>query len=98
MSIVRSVLCICSVQVSGKRPGLPCDRQSNTCLTRLASGHLINLTFSGGNKRFHIRLECQPEQASPQHILDCLTVEWSMGHLISEEVFIPLSSKLGVEQ
>ncbi|GFS86086.1 ester hydrolase C11orf54 [Trichonephila clavipes] len=65
---------------SGKRPGLslslPCDRQSNTHLSRLASGHLRNLTFSGGNKRFPICSKGQLEQASPQLILKCLVPDW----------------------
>ncbi|GFU97401.1 RNase H domain-containing protein [Trichonephila clavipes] len=64
----------------GKIPGLslslPCDRQFNTCLSRLASGHFKSLSFSEGNKRYPICPKCQLEQASPQHVLDCLGLDW----------------------
>ncbi|XP_054713017.1 uncharacterized protein LOC129222530 [Uloborus diversus] len=65
----------------GKRPGqtlaLPCERQTNTLLSRLASGHLKSLTFSGSAKRFPICPKCQQDQASPQHILSCLGLDWN---------------------
>ncbi|GBN43429.1 hypothetical protein AVEN_119218-1 [Araneus ventricosus] len=60
----------------GRKPGLslsfPCDRQSSTCLSQLASGHLNCLTYSEGNKIYTPCPKCQQHQASPQHILDCL--------------------------
>ena len=63
-----------------KKPGLslslPCDRQTNTRLSRLATGHLKSLTYSGGDKSFPLCPKCQKEQASPQHILDCLGLDW----------------------
>ncbi|GBM52129.1 hypothetical protein AVEN_189318-1 [Araneus ventricosus] len=61
----------------GRKPelslSLPCDRQSSTCLSRLAGGHLKCLTYSEGNK---ICPKCQQHQASPKHILDCLGLDW----------------------
>ncbi|GFX68564.1 uncharacterized protein TNCV_1799771 [Trichonephila clavipes] len=65
----------------GKRPGvplyLPCDRQSKTCLSQLPSGPVKSFTFSRGNKRFP---NCQLEQPSLQHILDCLGLVWEDFH------------------
>ncbi|GBN46697.1 hypothetical protein AVEN_273776-1 [Araneus ventricosus] len=49
---------------------LPCDRQSSTCLSRLASGHLNCLTYSEDNKIYALCPKCQQHQASPKHILD----------------------------
>ncbi|GBO39971.1 hypothetical protein AVEN_268816-1 [Araneus ventricosus] len=47
----------------GRKPGLylslPCDRQSSTCLSRLASGHLNCLTYSKGNKIYPPSPKCQ---------------------------------------
>ncbi|GBO00697.1 hypothetical protein AVEN_271573-1 [Araneus ventricosus] len=64
----------------GRKPGLalslPCDRQSITCFSRLASGHLKCLTYSEGNKIYPLRPKCQQHQASPKHILDCLRLDW----------------------
>ncbi|GFV72810.1 uncharacterized protein TNCV_2714021 [Trichonephila clavipes] len=59
---------------------VPRDRQSNTCLSQLASGHLKSLTFSGGNKRFATCPQYQLEQASPQHILDYIGLDWEDIH------------------
>ncbi|GFU86778.1 hypothetical protein TNCV_477651 [Trichonephila clavipes] len=53
-----------------------CNRQSNICLFQLTSKYLKGLTFSGGNKRFLICPEFPLEPASPQHILDCLELDW----------------------
>ncbi|GBM57189.1 hypothetical protein AVEN_197661-1 [Araneus ventricosus] len=54
---------------------LPCDRQSSTCLSRLASGHLKCLIYSEGNKIYPLCPKCQQHQASPKHILDCLGLD-----------------------
>ncbi|GFT34953.1 hypothetical protein TNCV_786681 [Trichonephila clavipes] len=45
-----------------------------------STGHLNNLTYSGGNKRFPIRLQCQLEKTSPQHLLDFLGPDWDYIH------------------
>ncbi|GBM11380.1 hypothetical protein AVEN_59048-1, partial [Araneus ventricosus] len=64
----------------GRKPGLalslPCDRQSSTCLSRLASGHLKCLTYSEGNKIYPLCPKSQRHQTSPKHILDCLGLDW----------------------
>lgn len=64
----------------GSKPGLPlsltCDRKSCTSLSRLASGHLRCLVFSGGNKSYPTCPKCHQHQASPAHILDCLGLRW----------------------
>ncbi|GBN86346.1 hypothetical protein AVEN_82018-1 [Araneus ventricosus] len=64
----------------GRKPGhslpLPCDRQSSTCLSRLASRHMKCLTYSEGNKIYPLCPICQQHQASPKHILDCLGLDW----------------------
>ncbi|GBN37349.1 hypothetical protein AVEN_1202-1 [Araneus ventricosus] len=53
----------------GRKPGpslsLPCDRQSSTCLSRLASCHMNCLTYSEGNKTYPLCPKCQQHQASP---------------------------------
>ncbi|GBM20944.1 hypothetical protein AVEN_253736-1 [Araneus ventricosus] len=41
-------------------PPLPCDRQSSTCLSQLASGHLNCLTYSEGNKTYPLCLKYHP--------------------------------------
>ncbi|XP_071044562.1 uncharacterized protein [Parasteatoda tepidariorum] len=67
-----------------ERPGLslslPGDRQTNTCLSRLASGHLKSLTFSANQKIFPLCPKCQQNQASPEHILNCLGLDWNDIH------------------
>ncbi|GBL57221.1 hypothetical protein AVEN_186263-1, partial [Araneus ventricosus] len=64
----------------GRKPVLslsrPCCRQSSTCLSRLASGHLNCLTYSEGNKIYPLCPKFQQHQASPKHILDCLGLDW----------------------
>ncbi|GBM99394.1 hypothetical protein AVEN_16058-1 [Araneus ventricosus] len=64
----------------GRKPGLslslPCDRQSSTCLSRLASAHMNCLTYSEGNKIYPLCPKCHQHQASPKHILDCLRLDW----------------------
>ncbi|GBN81986.1 hypothetical protein AVEN_79490-1 [Araneus ventricosus] len=52
------------------------NRQSSTCLSRLASGHLKCLSYSEGNKIYPLCPKCQQHQASPKHILDCLGLDW----------------------
>ncbi|GBL64282.1 hypothetical protein AVEN_40215-1 [Araneus ventricosus] len=63
----------------GRKPGLSlsllCDRQSSTCLSRLASAHLKCLTNSEGNKIYPLCPKCQQHQATPKHILDCLGLD-----------------------
>lgn len=56
----------------GQSLTLPCDRKTNTCLSRLASGHLKCLTFSQGIKSFPTCPKCHQHQASAEHILSCL--------------------------
>ncbi|GBM70700.1 hypothetical protein AVEN_203825-1 [Araneus ventricosus] len=64
----------------GRKQGLslslPCDRQSSTCLSRLASGHLKCLTYSEGNKIYPLCPKCQKHQELPKHILDYLGLDW----------------------
>ncbi|GFT45078.1 uncharacterized protein TNCV_2861031 [Trichonephila clavipes] len=54
-------------------PGLAlafkCDRCSQTTLSRLASGHIKGIPFSG-NKKISICVRCQDHQAS-EHITRC---------------------------
>ncbi|GFT02887.1 hypothetical protein TNCV_1846891 [Trichonephila clavipes] len=59
---------------------LPCDSQFNICLSRLASGHLKSPTYPAGNRMFSICPECQLEQASSQHFLDCHELDWEDIH------------------
>ncbi|GBL97850.1 hypothetical protein AVEN_231995-1 [Araneus ventricosus] len=62
----------------GRKPGhslsFPYDRQSSTCLSRLAS--LKCLAYSEGNKIYPLGPQYQQHQASPKHILDCLGLDW----------------------
>lgn len=55
---------------------LPCDRKINTCLSRLASGHLKCLSFSQGIKTYPLCPKCHQHQASAEHILSCLELQW----------------------
>ncbi|GFW20791.1 uncharacterized protein TNCV_1050121 [Trichonephila clavipes] len=59
----------------GNRPGLDlalkCDRCSQTTLSRLASGHVKYLSFSG-NKKISICEGCQDDLASTGHIMRCM--------------------------
>lgn len=56
----------------GQSLTFPCDRKTNTCLSRLASGHLKCLTFPQGIKSFPTSPKCHQHQASAEHILSCL--------------------------
>lgn len=51
---------------------LACDRGSATALFRLSSGHLNCLSFCGNQKVFDICTKCHGQQASAEHILDCM--------------------------
>ncbi|GFW39458.1 uncharacterized protein TNCV_3907671 [Trichonephila clavipes] len=57
-----------------KHPGssflLKCGRASQTAISRLKSGHIKRFSFCGGRKTFALGTKTQ--QASPDHILDCL--------------------------
>ncbi|GBN51963.1 hypothetical protein AVEN_133190-1, partial [Araneus ventricosus] len=49
-------------------------RKDQTALPRLTSGHLKNLRFSRGDKRFNICTKCNMIEATPQHLLDCVAL------------------------
>ncbi|GFV75269.1 RNase H domain-containing protein [Trichonephila clavipes] len=59
-----------------KYPGssflLKCGRVSQTTISRLKSDHIKSLSFGGGMKSFAFCTKCKNQQASPDHILDCL--------------------------
>ncbi|GBN98954.1 hypothetical protein AVEN_245295-1 [Araneus ventricosus] len=50
------------------------DRKDQTALARLASGHLKTLRFSRRDKKFNICTQCNMMEATPQHLLDCVTL------------------------
>ncbi|GFT63215.1 autophagy protein 5 [Trichonephila clavipes] len=50
---------------------IPRDRQ--TALSRFFSGHIRYLTFEQGRKFFPECHRCEADQASPSHILNCLS-------------------------
>ncbi|GFW53962.1 putative RNA-directed DNA polymerase from transposon BS [Trichonephila clavipes] len=53
---------------------LNCDKASKTAISRLASGHTKSLSFFEGRKTFKFCSKCKVQQASAEHILDCLGV------------------------
>ncbi|GFW98209.1 RNase H domain-containing protein [Trichonephila clavipes] len=61
---------------AAREPGsfldLNCDRASKTAISRLASGHMKSLSFFEGRKTFKFCSKCKVQQASSEHILDCL--------------------------
>ncbi|GFV22218.1 RNase H domain-containing protein [Trichonephila clavipes] len=57
---------------SGSFLDLNCDRASKTAISRLASGHTKSLSFFEGRKTFKFCSKCKVQQASAEHILDCL--------------------------
>ncbi|GFV90940.1 probable RNA-directed DNA polymerase from transposon BS [Trichonephila clavipes] len=61
---------------AAREPGsfldLNCDRASKTAISRLASGHTKSLSFFEGRKTFKFCSKCKVQQASAEHILDCL--------------------------
>ncbi|GFY16475.1 putative RNA-directed DNA polymerase from transposon BS [Trichonephila clavipes] len=61
---------------AAREPGsfldLNCDRASKTAISRLASGHTKCLSFFEGRKTFKFCSKCKVQQASAEHILDCL--------------------------
>ncbi|GFV08143.1 putative RNA-directed DNA polymerase from transposon BS [Trichonephila clavipes] len=61
---------------AAREPGsfldLNCDRASKTAISRLASGHTKSLSFFEGRKSFKLCSKCKVQQASAEHILDCL--------------------------
>ncbi|GBO04259.1 hypothetical protein AVEN_233567-1 [Araneus ventricosus] len=50
------------------------DRKDQTALARLSSGHLKTLRFSRGDKKFNICTKCNMNEATPQHLLDCVVL------------------------
>ncbi|GFU83757.1 transposable element Tcb2 transposase [Trichonephila clavipes] len=48
------------------------NRASKTAISRLASGHTKSLSFFEGRKTFKFCSKCKVQQASAEHILDCL--------------------------
>ncbi|GBM78475.1 hypothetical protein AVEN_247731-1 [Araneus ventricosus] len=50
------------------------DRKGQTALARLSSGHLKTLRFSRGDKKFNICTKCNMIEATPQHLLDCVSL------------------------
>ncbi|GBM96677.1 hypothetical protein AVEN_69285-1 [Araneus ventricosus] len=50
------------------------DRKDQIALARLTSGHLRNLRFSRGDKKFSICTKCNMIEATPQHLLDCVAL------------------------
>ncbi|GFW69756.1 putative RNA-directed DNA polymerase from transposon BS [Trichonephila clavipes] len=61
---------------AAREPGsfldLNCGRASKTAIYRLASGHTKSLSFFEGRKTFKFCSKCKVQQASAEHILDCL--------------------------
>ncbi|GFX07649.1 RNase H domain-containing protein [Trichonephila clavipes] len=61
---------------AAREPGsfldLNCDRASKTAISRLASGHTKSLSFFESRKTFKFCSKCKVQQASAEHILDCL--------------------------
>ncbi|GFU17040.1 uncharacterized protein TNCV_2479871 [Trichonephila clavipes] len=60
---------------AARKPGsfldLNYDRASKTAISRLASGHTKSLSFKG-RKTLKFCSKCKVQQASAEHILDCL--------------------------
>ncbi|GBM46099.1 hypothetical protein AVEN_236118-1 [Araneus ventricosus] len=50
------------------------DRKDQTALTRLTSSHLKTVRFSCGDKKFSICTKCNMIEATPQHLLDCVSL------------------------
>ncbi|GBL90315.1 hypothetical protein AVEN_130405-1 [Araneus ventricosus] len=50
------------------------DRNDQTALARLTSGHLKTLRFSRGDKKFNICTKCNVIEATRQHLLDCVAL------------------------
>ncbi|GFX17813.1 RNase H domain-containing protein [Trichonephila clavipes] len=61
---------------AARKPGsfldLNRDRASKTAISRLDSGHMKILSFFEGRKTFKFCSKCKVQQASAEHILDCL--------------------------
>ncbi|GFV65223.1 putative RNA-directed DNA polymerase from transposon BS [Trichonephila clavipes] len=60
------------VREPGSFLDLNCDRASKTAISRLASGHTKSLSFLEGRKTFKFCSKYKVQQASAEHILDCL--------------------------
>ena len=50
------------------------ERQDQTALSRLKSGHLRTLRFSGGNKIFPTCTKCNTSEATAEHLLRCIAL------------------------
>ncbi|GBN77401.1 hypothetical protein AVEN_59194-1 [Araneus ventricosus] len=50
------------------------EMNDQTALARLSSGHLKTLRFSRGDKKFNVCTKCNMVEATPQHLLDCVTL------------------------
>ncbi|GFV61314.1 transposable element Tcb2 transposase [Trichonephila clavipes] len=85
-----------------KHPGssflLKCGRASQTAISRLKNGHIKSLSFCGGRKAFTLCTKCKTQQASPDHILDCLglSTEDLFSSLILVLDFLRVNGLLGL--
>ncbi|GBM40749.1 hypothetical protein AVEN_162205-1 [Araneus ventricosus] len=50
------------------------DGKDQTALARLSSGHSKTLRFSRGDKKFNICTKCNMIEATPQYLLDCVSL------------------------
>ncbi|GFX99618.1 RNase H domain-containing protein [Trichonephila clavipes] len=77
---------------------LKCGRASQTAISRLKSGHIKSLSFCGGRKTFALCIKCKTQQASPDHILNCLGLSredlFSSSFLILD--FLRINDLLGI--
>ncbi|GFT79422.1 uncharacterized protein TNCV_604331 [Trichonephila clavipes] len=66
------------LEISSKSPGgaleFDGNRNDQTVVSRLLSGHLKDMTFESGRKVFQTCSKCHLLPASPEHILDCLGI------------------------
>ncbi|GFT69681.1 uncharacterized protein TNCV_1298841 [Trichonephila clavipes] len=56
------------------------NRNEQTAVSRLFSGHLKGMTFESGRNVFQICFKCHLFPASPEHILDCLRLALEYVH------------------
>ena len=71
------------------------NREEQTTISRLKSGHLRTMTFQNGRKTYHQCSLCNQGEASPLHILQCLNLKRESLYTSPRIVIDRLRSKRG---
>ena len=61
-------------------------RADQAAVSRLRTGHLRCMKYNGTEKSYEVCMKCHDKQASPEHILECFSIDKTMLYDKQEEV------------